>query len=149
MKAAYRREMKQNYLIIEPEEAGYDSYEIHMMEANRIEGLLKFHVKQVDNRRFYYYEITSKQPLNRVLECHSLGTDELKKLIEDIGRTLGRLESFLIKEKQILLEPEYIYVEPEQFRVSLCLVPGRQVGFPEEMTGLLRYLLGKVNHQDK
>jgi hypothetical protein len=149
MKAAYRREMKQNYLIMEPEEAGYDSYEIHMMEANRIEGLLKFHVKQVDNRKFYYYEITSKQPLNRVLEYHSLGRDELKKLIEDIGRTLGRLEAFLLKEKQILLEPEYIYVEPEQFRVSLCLVPGRQVGFPEEMTGLLRYLLGKVNHQDK
>jgi len=149
MKAAYRREMKQNYMIMEPEEAGYDSYEIHMMEANRIEGLLKFHVKQVDNRKFYYYEITSKQPLNRVLEYHSLGRDELKKLIEDIGRTLGRLESFLLKEKQILLEPEYIYVEPEQFRVSLCLVPGRQVGFPEEMTGLLRYLLGKVNHQDK
>jgi hypothetical protein len=149
MKAAYRREMKQNYLIMEPEEAGHDSYEIHMMEANRIEGLLKFHVKQVDNRKFYYYEITSKQPLNRVLEYHSLGRDELKKLIEDIGRTLGRLEAFLLKEKQILLEPEYIYVEPEQFRVSLCLVPGRQVGFPEEMTGLLRYLLGKVNHQDK
>jgi hypothetical protein len=149
MKAAYRREMKHNYLIMEPEEAGYESYEIHMMAANRIEGLLKFHIKQVDNRKFYYYEITSKQPLNRVLEYHSLGGEELKKLIGDIGRTLERLEVYLLKEKQILLEPEYIYVEPEQFTVSLCLVPGRQVGFPGEMTELLRYLLGKVNHQDK
>lgn len=149
MKAAYRREMKHNYLIMEPEEVRHDSYEIHMMAENRIEGLLKFHVKQVDNQKFYYYEITSKQPLNRVLEYHSLGKDELKKLIEDIGRTLGRLEAYLLKEKQILLEPEYIYVEPEKFTVYLCLVPGRQVGFPEEMTGLLRYLLGKVNHQDK
>ncbi|MDR1769352.1 MAG: DUF6382 domain-containing protein [Hungatella sp.] len=149
MKAAYRREMKHNYLIMEPEEAGCESYEIHMMAANRIEGLLKFHVKQVDNRKFYYYEITSKQPLSRVLECHSLGGEELKKLIGDIGRTLEKLEAYLLKEKQILLEPEYIYVEPEQFTVSLCLVPGRQVGFPGEMTELLRYLLGKVNHQDK
>ncbi|WP_312428414.1 DUF6382 domain-containing protein [Lacrimispora sp.] len=149
MKAVYRREMKHNYLIMEPEETGYDCYEIHMMAANRIGGLLKFHVKQVDNQKFYYYEITSKQPLNRVLEYHSLGREELKKLIEDIGRTLERLEAYLLKENQILLEPEYIYVEPEQFTVSLCLVPGRQVGFPEEMTGLLRYLLGKVNHQDK
>ncbi len=149
MKAVYRREMKHNYLIMEPEETGYDSYEIHMMAANRIGGLLKFHVKEVDNQKLYYYEITSKQPLNRVLEYHSLGREELKKLIEDIGRTLERLEAYLLKEKQILLEPEYIYVEPEQFTVSLCLVPGRQVEFPQEMTGLLRYLLGKVNHQDK
>ncbi|WP_313578726.1 DUF6382 domain-containing protein [Lacrimispora sp.] len=149
MKAVYRREMKHNYLIMEPEENGYDSYEIQMMAANRIGGLLKFHVKQVDNQKLYYYEITSKQPLSRILEYHSLDREELKKLIEDIGRALDRLEAYLLKEKQILLEPEYIYVEPEQFTVSLCLVPGRQVGFPEEMTGLLRYLLGKVNHQDK
>ena len=149
MKVAYRREMKHNYLIIEQEEAGYDSYEIHMMAANGIEGLLKFHAKQVDDRKLYYYEITSKQPLNRVLEYHSLGGEELQKLIGDIGKTLERLELYLLRERQILLEPEYIYVEPEQFTVFLCLVPGRQVGFPGEMTGLLRYLLGKVNHQDK
>lgn len=149
MKVAYRREMKHNYLIIEPEESGYDSYEIHMLAANGIDGLLKFQAKQVDDRKLYYYEITSKQPLNRVLEYHSLGGEELKKLIGDIGHTLERLERYLLKEKHILLEPEFIYVEPEQFSVYLCLVPGRQVGFPGEMTGLLRYLLGKVNHQDK
>lgn len=149
MKITYRREMKHNYLIIEQEEAGYDSYEIYMMAANAIEGLLKFHVKQVDNRKFYYYEITSKQPLNRVLEYHSLGNEELKKLIGGIAQTLGRLEVYLLQEKQILLQSEYIYIEPERFNVFLCLVPGRLGGFPEEMTGLLRYLLGKVNHQDK
>ncbi|WP_077612973.1 DUF6382 domain-containing protein [Clostridium sp. Marseille-P2415] len=149
MKITYRREMKHNYLIIEPDEAGYDSYEMYMMAANGIEGLLKFRIKLVDNRKYYYYEITSKQPLNRVLEFHSLGQEELKKLIGGIAQTLGRLEIYLLQEKQILLEPEYIYVEPERFTVFLCLVPGRQGGFPEEMTGLLRYLLGKINHQDK
>lgn len=35
------------------------------------------------------------------------------------------------------------------FTVYLCLIPGRQGIFPEEMTALLQYLLGKVNHQDK
>lgn len=149
MKAAYRREMRHNYLIIELEETGYDGYEILMLAANGIEGLLKFRAKQMDDRVLYYYEITSKQPLSRVLEYHSLGGEELKRLIGDIGQTLGRLELYLLKEKQILLEPEYIYVEPEQFKVFLCLVPGRHVDFPGEMTGLLRYLLGKVNHQDK
>ena len=149
MKAAYRREMRHNYLIIELEETGYDGYEILMLASNGIEGLLKFRAKQMDDRVLYYYEITSKQPLSRVLEYHSLGGEELKRLIGDIGQTLGRLELYLLKEKQILLEPEYIYVEPEQFKVFLCLVPGRHVDFPGEMTGLLRYLLGKVNHQDK
>ena len=149
MEVTYRREMKHNYLIIEPEEAGYDSYETHMLAVNGIEGLLKFHIKQVDSRKFYYYEITSKQPLSRILEYHSMGGEELRKLIGGIAQTLGRLEAYLLQERQIILEPEYIYVEPERFSVFLCLVPGRQGRFPEEMTGLLQYLLGKVNHQDK
>ena len=81
MVVSYKRELKHNYLIIEPEEVFYDSYEIKMMAANVIDGLLKFHVKQVDNRKSYYYEITSRQPLSRLLECRNIGTEELKCII--------------------------------------------------------------------
>lgn len=149
MEITYKRELKHNYLIIIPEETFYDSYEIRMMASNCIDGLLKFHVKQVDNIRSYYYEITSRQPLMRLLEYQSLGAEELRCLITGIVRTLERMETYLLQEGQILLEPDYIYVEPENFTVYLCLIPGRQGIFPEEMTALLQYLLGKVNHQDK
>lgn len=149
MEITYKRELKHNYLIITPEETFYDSYEIRMMASNCIEGLLKFHLKQVDDRKSYYYEITSKQPLTRILEVKSLGAEELGSLITGIVRTLERMETYLLQEGQILLEPDFIYVEPENFTVYLCLVPGRQGIFPEEMTALLQYLLGKVNHQDK
>ena len=149
MEITYKRELKHNYLIIIPEETFYDSYEIRMMASNCIDGLLKFHVKQVDNIRSYYYEITSRQPLTRLLEYQSLGAEELRCLITGIVRTLERMETYLLQEGQILLEPDYIYVEPENFTVYLCLIPGRQGIFPKEMTALLQYLLGKVNHQDK
>ena len=148
MKITYRREMKHNYMIIEPEETkgGFDRY---MLAANSIDGLLKFYLKRVDNQDYYYYEITSRQPLSRILEYQSLGAAELSRLINSISQVLERLEAYLLKEGQILLEPEYIYVEPERFLISLCLVPGRKGNFPEEMTSLLQYLLGKVDHQDK
>ena len=149
MNITYKRELKHNYLIIEPEEAGYQGYELFMFESNDIEGLLKFHSRQIDNRRTYYYEITSKQPLSRILEYHSLGKEELKKLIGGILSVLDRLEKYLLSEDCIILEPEYIYVEPERFSVSLCLIPGKTSEFSAKMTELLRYLLGKVDHQDK
>ena len=34
MKITYKRELKHNYLIIEPEEALYDNYDIRMMASN-------------------------------------------------------------------------------------------------------------------
>lgn len=149
MKIAYRREMKHNYLIIEPENREYDSYEMYMLAANKIEGLLKFHVKQVDGQKSYYYEITSKQPLSRILEHSSMGGRELKSLIGGIAQILGRLECFLLSENQILMDSEYIYVDPERFTVFLCMVPGAEGDFPAGVTGLLQYLLGKIDHQDK
>lgn len=149
MKIAYRREMKSNYLIIDPEEPNYKGFELPMLEKNKIEGLLKFHLKNLDGQSSCYYEITSKQSLSRILEYRNLGEEELKKLISGIASTLSRLEAYLLKEDQILLDPEYIYLEPERFKVFLCLIPGRKGNFSQEMTGLLRYLLGKVNHQDK
>ncbi|MGC6174358.1 DUF6382 domain-containing protein [Lacrimispora sp. 38-1] len=149
MNVTYRREMKHNYLIIEQDKSWTEGYEINMLKENHINGLLKFHLKQIDSRRYFYYEITSKQPLNRILEFHSLNKEELKGLIAGIAQILNRIPVYLLKEDQILLQPEFIYLEPDHFFVSLCLVPGRDRKFSEEMTELLHYLLGKVNHQDK
>ncbi len=149
MNVTYRREMKHNYLIIEQDNAQIPGYEGNMLKENQINGLLKFQLKQIDNRKYFYYEITSKQPLSRVLEFHSINKQELKNLITGIAQILNRLPSYLLKEDQILLQPEFIYIEPEQFFVSLCLIPGRDRKFSEEMSELLRYLLGKINHQDK
>lgn len=149
MNVTYRRELKHNYLIIEQDISGTEGYEVSMLRENHINGLLKFHLKQIDNHKYYYYEITSRQPLNRILEIHSLNKDELKNLVTGIAQVLSRLPAYLLNEDQILLQPEYIYLEPEHFLVSLCLVPGRYRKFSEDMTELLRYLLGKVNHQDK
>ena len=149
MKTTYRREMKHNYLIITPDIPEYKGIETQMLEKNSIEGLLEFHIKSLDGQRSCYYEITSKQSLSRIMEYKSLGEEELRTLIGGIARTLSRLEAYLLKEDQILLDPEYIYVDPERFKVFLCLIPGRKGTFSQEMTELLRYLLGKVNHQDK
>lgn len=149
MNITYKREMKHNYMIVEPNTARYDSYEVHMMAANCIEGLLKFRTKQVDEKKYYYYEITSKQPLSRLLSVMQLDAEKLSHLINGIARALDHMEVYLLKEEQILLDPDYIYIEPGEFRISLCLVPGYSGSFPEELSRLLQYLLGKVDHQDK
>lgn len=148
MEISYKREMKHNYLVIEEETADHN-YEVRMMADNVIEGLMKFRVKRVDNQCCYCYEITSRQPLSRLLENKCLKAGEVRLLILSLAKTLGRLEEYLLKEEQILLQPDYIYVEPELFSVEFCLIPGRKSDFPAELGKLLEYLLGKVDYQDK
>lgn len=148
MEISYKREMKHNYLVIEGDNQS-DSYEVRMMAGNVIEGLMKFRLKRVDDRSCYCYEITSKQPLSRLLESKSLKAEEIRLLILEMSKTLNKMEQYLLKEDQILLQPDYIYVEPELFSVEFCLVPGRDGNFPGELCKLLEYLLGKVDYQDK
>ena len=117
IKAGYRREMNHNYMIIEAFSDDTECYESRMLSGNTIEGLLKFRQKITETGIEFYYEITSKQPLSRLLEGRLISYEEIKEILLAAARVLSRIEEFLLKEEQILLEPEFIYVEPEPFSI--------------------------------
>ena len=148
MNVSYKREMRHNYLILEAGQDDEESFEIRMLTGNSIEGLLKFRIKQEEIGRYFYYEITSKQPLSRILEFREIRKEELSTLVVEIGAVLKRIEDYLLTESNLLLEPEHIYVDPESYQVWLCYVPGYEKSFPEAMEKLLQYLLKKTDHKD-
>lgn len=149
MKISYRREINHNYLVIEPEELDWQHYEYQMMLENNIEGLLVFSMQQTNDQIRFSYDITSRQPLSRLLENTPVRTEEIRKLVIGIAGVLGNIEKYLLSANGMLLNPEYLYVDSESFRIWICLVPGLRQEFAEDFSKLLEYLLGKVDHQDK
>lgn len=149
VEVSYRREMNHNYMIIVSPSGVENGYECRMLAGNCIEGLLKFRIRHQEDRKDFYYEITSKQPLKRLYEQRSMKGNEIRHMLLGIAATLNKVEEYLLREEQILLDPEYIYIEPDQFSVYLCMVPGYSCDFPAAFTGLLEYLLEKVDHKDK
>lgn len=149
LKVSYHREMKKNYLMIEAEELKDQRFEARMLVGNTIDGLLKFRIRRMDNSCQFCYEITSKQPLKRLLETRTVGERQLKTLLLGIARTLTRMEEYLLSEEQIILDSDFVYIDPEDFSPELCLMPGKKGDFPREFSDLLQELLDKVDHQDK
>ena len=149
MNISYQREMKRNYLIVEAEERDEVPFEQNMLEQNQIDGVLHFQVRKKDTDIRFFYEITSKQPLFRLLEGQSVQAGQIRTLVWGIANALDHMEQYLLSENSVLLTPEYLYVEPESLKVWLCLVPGLERDFPEDYSRLLEYLLGKVDHKDK
>lgn len=149
LEVSYKREMKHNYMIIGSPAGEAGGYECRMLAGNSIEGLLEFRIRYREEKKDFYYEISSKQPLKRLLEQRTVTGNEIRRLLLGIAATLNKVEEFLLHEEQILLDPEYIYVEPDQFFVYLCMVPGFTGDFPAAFTALLQYLLEKVDHKDK
>lgn len=148
MTVGYIREINRNYMIIDaPEEI--NEYECIMLEENRIDGLLRFRLRQLEEKREFCYEITSKQPISRILEKRKITGGEIRRLLTEIAALLGRIEDYLLREEALLLEPEYVYLEPDDFSVSLCMLPGHCCDFTAALSHFLKYILERTDHSDQ
>lgn len=135
-------------MVLEAEESKNETYAVRMLAENKIQGLLPFHEKQMDGKKRYYYDITSKQPLSRILEYRNLSGRELERLISDLMFALRQIERFFLDEGCLDLEPEVIYVEPDSFKSYFCLVPGKSGDFAKGFCGLSQCLLDHADHRD-
>jgi hypothetical protein len=149
MQITYRREIKHNYMIIDPEEMEWEGYESRMLQNNSVEGVLPLQIRQTQDGIRFYYDITSRQPLLRLLEAQKWRAEQIRRLLIGIFGVLERMENYLLRDSRILLDPEYIYVDPENTRIWLCIVPGLMRDFPEDFGRLLEKILEYVDHQDK
>lgn len=75
----FRREMNRNYMVLKPGPGKNEEYTVRMLTENRIPGFLPFREKQVDGERWFYYDVTSRQPLGRILEHRNLRGKELER----------------------------------------------------------------------
>ena len=148
MEISYRREAKRNYLVAGMAE-NTAGYEARMLAHNEIRGLLRMYITYQDGQPSYCYDITSRQPLSRLLETRFITRDEICQLLIQIHTALSGMEEYLLDAGGVLLEPEYIYVEPELFQTGLCLVPGVHGNFQEKLSRLLQYILKRINHKDR
>ena len=149
MNVRYQREMNRNYMIIRaPETEEKHSFECRMLSENAIRGLLGFHEGISENGLEYYYEITSCQPLSRIMEGRKLKAADIRQIVTGILDTVSSLDEFLLCADQLLLEAEYIYTDPDRMDVKLCLLPGYSRSAPEAVSALLRNILEHTDHQD-
>ena len=95
---SFRREMNRNYMVLQAKSAKKERYAVRMFAGNRIPGFLPLCQKQINGDLLYYYDITSRQPLNRMLEFRQMKETELGNLVEDLLAALGQIERFLLDE---------------------------------------------------
>lgn len=147
MKTEYKRDLQNNYLVLEPcAETEEDSYRMYMLEQNNIQGLLAFHSSRKDGVLQFYYEITSMQPLDSVFERKAMGCQDIISLLSGIRDVLENLQKYLLNPKQILFAPQYIFLHPERGSVHLCYIPAACSEMP--ITFLAEFILKRLDHGD-
>lgn len=88
-------------------------YQERMITDNKISYLLECKIRYVDGERFFYYEISSKQSIRTMYLKKKIQYDRLCHLFEQIRDVFLELEKYLLDSRCLILDPDYIYGNPE------------------------------------
>ena len=150
MRPEYKRDMNHNYMILHKEgDIDTDSYQVRMLVGNVIPSFLKCRIQGVDGNFLVYYDITSRQSLLSYYEDKKLGYKELKLIFGGFVRVMEDTAEYLVSPGQIILLPEYMYLEPEKEEMYFCFFPGYDHDIREQFQKLTEYFLPRIDHDDE
>lgn len=150
MIAEYKRDMNHTYLILK-EEGRIDTaaYPVRMLLANTVPHLLKCKIQGLDGQTLFCYEMTSRQPMTSFYEKKLFQKEDLETIFGNYLQIMEKLEEYLLNPGQLLLNPDYIFLEPGQKELFFCYLPGFQGDAREQFRTLVEYLLPKLDHGDE
>ena len=125
MKTKYIRDFRHNYLVIEKEDSGQDGYLIKMITENTIEGLIPCQERMINGESLLYYDITSRQSIQSILEAQPLQMRHLQKLFSGLRVISEVMEKYLLNPEDLLLLPEFVYMDMATWEYSFIYYPER------------------------
>ena len=149
LNADFRRDMQQNLFVLKDQEIGVGMFQEKMLEHNQLEGLLPIRVQRMNGERMIYYDLYGLQPLSEVCHVTLPNTEQLTTLVQGILQVIKRLGEFLLKEDDILLTLEYMFVKLPDYQVKLCYYPGYQMPIKKQISQLFEVLMSCVDYGDR
>ena len=112
-----------SYLVIEIEEKDIiDEFSLSMISNNKIEGLIPLVFTQLDDKKYFKYNISSKVPAKNFFE-RTVNKKHLIGVFESIADVLIASDEYMLDSDKILLNLEYIYVDVSTSKAELIYLP--------------------------
>lgn len=150
MRAEYKRDMNQNYLILYEEKSiDTSSYQVRMLVGNVIPSVLKCRVQGIDGEFRVYYDITSRQPLSALFEEKKLGYEDLQLVFGGFVQVMEEMSEYLLNPGRLVIRPEYMYADVEKKELFFCYLPGFEEDVRKQFQELTEYILPRLDHEDE
>ncbi|MCI8407711.1 MAG: FHA domain-containing protein [Lachnospiraceae bacterium] len=147
LQAEYRHDIQKNYLVVQGRKEG--NYMLHMLAGKHVHGFLPLEIREINNEKEYYYDITGKENLQQKGNQEKWREFPLKKCISQILTEIGKCREYLLNPDNLVLDPAYIYIDIQSRTVSLCYVHDYNQKINEQLSQLFSYFMNIVDYQDK
>ncbi len=129
------------------EEGTYEGdYQMAMLKANPMKYLLPLGSRWIDDASYFDYDVTGKVSMQAIYEKNLLTGEELINFLNQLLLTRKEIEKYLLQEDCLLLKPEYIFFEENQY--YFCYYPLAKDSFWESFRKLTEYFVKKMDYQD-
>lgn len=124
-----------------------EDYQIRMLRANNLEGILKMGGRGINESSCYDYDVSGKVSMKAMFERCKISAEDIKIFLRDLKMTVKEVETFLLNVHCVLLSPEYIFYE--EGRYFFCYYPLAKQDLWEEFHGLTEYFVKQADYQDQ
>ncbi len=116
---------------------------MRMLVGNGMPSLLKCRLQGIDGNFLIYYDITSKQSVASMYETKKMGLEDLRLIFEGFVQAMEEMAEYLMNPGQLLVQPEYMYLDVEKKKLYFCCVDLRLIfeGFVQAMEEMAEYLM--------
>ena len=83
-----------------------EDYQVRMLKANDLEGILKMGGRGVNESSYYDYDVSGKISMKAMFERSKIKADDIKIFLRDLKIAVKEVETFLLNIHCILLKPE-------------------------------------------
>lgn len=151
---SFERNMNHNYMILGrcdffDKSQDETDYRVRMLLDNKINGLLPVSHRMINGESKYYYEINSLQSMDRVYAKDELDHQQLCNLLKGCIRLYDALEEYLLDGSQIILKPEFIYLNMDSLEPYFVYYPYYENDARDSFAAFIEDLLRKVDHTDE
>ncbi len=124
-----------------------EDYQVRMLKANDLEGILKMGGRGVNESSYYDYDVSGKISMKAMFERSKIRAEDIKMFLQNLKMAVKEVETFLLNMHCILLKPEYIFYEEGRF--FFCYYPLAKQDLWEEFHVLTEYFVKQADYQEE
>ena len=124
-----------------------EDYQMRMLARNEMDGLLPVKGRGVNEVSCYDYDVSGKISMRAMYERSKIGAKDIKKFLLRFKKVVKEVQKYLLNIHCILLSPEYIFCEEEEY--YFCYYPVSTSNLWEEFHTLTEYFVKQADYEDK
>ncbi len=120
--------------------------EYRMIRRHHPRSLLSMQLKEEDNKKMIFYEISGKKSLSTEAKNRGLTGRDCIRIMEGLLRLQNDLDELMLKIGQVMFDPEYIFYEQEA--VTFLYLPQEQEDIPGKIESFFSWILSAIDYDD-